>query len=95
MRVISRRALREFWAEHRDAAGPLRSWYGVMKCSRFSNPAQLKAVFGTADFVKDLTVFDIGGNKYRLIAYLDYRAQIVYVKHVLTHAQYDQGKRKK
>lgn len=95
MRVISRRALREFWAAHSDALSPLSNWYSVMKSSRFKTPAELKAVFSSADFVDDLTVFNIGGNKYRLIAFIDYRAQIAYVKHVLTHAQYDQGKWRK
>ena len=46
-------------------------------------------MFGTADFVGDKTVFDIGGNKYRLIAYIHYRAKIVFIKHILTHAEYD------
>jgi mRNA interferase HigB len=48
-------------------------------------------MFGTADFVGDKTVFDIGGNKYRLIAYIHYRAKIVFIKHILTHAEYDKG----
>jgi len=70
-------------------------WANVVKASSWANPAELKAVFGSADFVGDLTVFDIGGNKYRLIAFVDYRRQIVYIKSILTHQQYDLGDWKK
>jgi mRNA interferase HigB len=52
-------------------------------------------VFSSADFVGNLTVFDIGGNKFRLIAFIDYRSKIMYVKHVLTHKQYDESRWKK
>ncbi|MGA2592530.1 MAG: type II toxin-antitoxin system HigB family toxin [Bryobacteraceae bacterium] len=54
-------------------------------------PGALKADFGSADFVGDLTVFNVGGNKYRLIAFVHYRRQIVYIKHILTHEKYDEG----
>jgi mRNA interferase HigB len=63
----------------------------VVQSSSWKNPAGLKATFRAADLVGTQTVFDIGGNNYRLIAFVHYRAQIVYVKRVLTHAEYDKG----
>ena len=92
MRVISKRALREFWTKHRNAAAPLTAWHNTIRGVSCAHPAELKTVFSSADFVGDLTVFDIGGNKFRLITFIDYRSQIVYVKHVLTHGQYDEGR---
>lgn len=96
MRVISKKRIREFAQGNlKSAAEPLIRWASAVKESSWANPAELKAAFGTADFVRDLTVFNIGGNKYRLIAFVDYRRQIVYVKSILTHKQYDQGEWKR
>lgn len=61
----------------------------VIEKNRFGNRAELKTAFNTLDKVDDLTVFDIGGNKYRLIAYIRFEKQIVYIKAVLTHRDYD------
>ncbi len=94
MRLISKRALKAFWEAHPQAVSPLTAWKDAIQQASPQNPAQLRAVFGSVDFVRDLTVFNIGGNKYRLIAGVDYRCQIVYVKHVLTHKKYDEGRRK-
>lgn len=94
VRRISRRALREFWEAHPGARAPLVAWETAIKCAGPRNPAELRAVFGSADFVGNLTVFDIGG-KFRLIAHVEYRGQIVYVKHILTHKRYDEGKWKR
>jgi mRNA interferase HigB len=55
----------------------------------------MRAIFGSVDFVREFSVFNIGGNKFRLIASVDYRCQVVYVKHVLTHKMCDEGKWKK
>ena len=73
------------------AFGPLSHLTNAVRSARWKNPAALKLEFGSADFVGDLTVFNVGGNKFRLIAYVDYRRQIVYIKHILTHQQYDKG----
>ena len=91
MRIVSERQLKEFAHRYPQAKRALDSWRTTVKLSSWDNPAELKAIFGTADFVGDKTVFDLGGNKYRLIAYVHYRAQIVYIKHVLTHREYDKG----
>lgn len=90
--VITRRRLREFAARHRAAAGPLESWYAIVSKTDFASFADIRRAFATADKVGKFTVFDIGGNKYRLIAAIHYNRGKVYIRHVLTHAEYDRGK---
>ena len=91
MRVISRRAIREFAQLWPDALGPLNRWAQIVEASNWPTPAAIRRSVNTADFVGDLVVFDIGGNKYRLIAFVHYRQQAVYIKHILTHREYDKG----
>lgn len=91
MRIVSERRLKVFAQRHSQAKSPLDSWRTTVKLSTWKTKAELKRTFPSADFVGDKTVFNIGGNNYRLIAYVHYRAQIVYVKHVLTHDEYDKG----
>jgi mRNA interferase HigB len=64
-------------------------WHKLMTSNRFENFAQLKTIFSSADLIGDYTVFDIGGNKYQLIAHIRYTSQTVFIKHVLTHEEYD------
>jgi mRNA interferase HigB len=95
MHVITRKRLLELGTIHPDAVTPLDAWYRVMKAGRFTNPPALKETFGTVDLLgQGLAVFDIGGNKYRLIANVRYASETnmgrVWVRHVLTHAEYDQ-----
>jgi mRNA interferase HigB len=92
MRVITRKRLVEFGGVHPDARQPLAEWYLLTSKGRFSGFNELKQTFGSADHVGKFTVFDIGGNKYRLIAAVHYNRGIVYIRHVLTHAEYDLGK---
>jgi mRNA interferase HigB len=91
MKIISNSALRAFAAEHPQADAPLKGWRRVIEKNRFANWSELKALFSSVDRVGDLMVFDIGGNKYRLIAYIRFEKQIVYTKAVLTHQEYDKG----
>jgi mRNA interferase HigB len=93
--VISKRALREFWEAHPAASSPLAGWHNAIKNASPGNPAEMRAIFGSVDFVGEFAVFDIGGNKFRLIASVDYRCRAVYVKHILTHKEYDEDKWKK
>lgn len=92
MHVITRRRLRDFAAEHRDSREPLGVWYKLISTSDFGSFSQLRQIFGSVDKVGKFTVFDIGGNKYRLIAVIHYNRKKVYIRHVLTHAEYDRMK---
>lgn len=84
-------ALRSFASENPQAELPLLGWRRVIERNHFANWAELKAAFNAIDRVGDLVVFDIGGNKYRLIAYIRFDRQIVYIKAVLTHRDYEKG----
>ncbi len=91
MRVISRKAIREFVRTHPDALAPLAHWYEVSRRAAWNTLADVRADFSHADAVGKYTVFNIGGNKYRLIAAIKYKWQVLYIRHVLTHAEYDRG----
>ena len=91
MRIIKRGALVEFWEMHADARPSLESWYRVVRKAAWKSPAELKAVYANADFVGRRTIFNISGNKYRLIARVNYESQRVFVLYILTHPEYDRG----
>jgi len=76
---------------HRQAAEPLNAWYAIMSKTGFGSFADLKRAFRSVDKVGKFTVFDLGGNKYRLIAAIHYNRRKIYIRHVLTHAEYDKG----
>ena len=86
---ISRKRLNEFAEKHPDTRSSLTHWYGLMKRRNFSNFAELRTIFPSADQVGKITVFNIGGNKVRLIAAIHYNRRKLYVRSVLTHAEYD------
>ena len=91
MQIIARRTLKLFWEVHPQAQGPLKVWYGQVAQAEWSGPADVKAQFGgTVDFIGDnRLIFDIGGNKYRLIAHAAYPYKRVLIKFVGTHRDYD------
>ena len=89
MRVISRRALREFWEKHPNAEPSLLIWYQRTSDAEWQNFVEVRQVFPSADLVGNFTVFNIGGNNYRLICFIDYEYQIVFVRSVLIHSEYD------
>ncbi len=90
MRVIAKRTLRRFWEQHPDAQRPLEAWHEETLKARWKNPQQVKQQFGAVSVLKGgRVVFDIGGNKYRLILAMDYGRQACYVKFIGTHRQYD------
>ena len=95
MHVITRKRLNEFAEKHPDAKSSLARWYGVMRKTRFRNFAQLRETFPQTDQVGKLTVFNIGGNKVRLVAAAHYNRNKIYIRHVLTQQEYDVGKWKK
>ena len=92
MHVIIRRRLLEFSEKHSDAGEPLDRWYRIVKHTDFESFADLRKTFPHADQVGRLTVFNIGGNKYRLITYIVYDRKRIYIRDVLTHPEYDKGK---
>jgi mRNA interferase HigB len=79
MRIIKRGALEQFWRKHSDALANLESWYGVVRRANWETPADMKQIYPTADLVGRRTVFNICGNKYRLIARVNYQTQRVFV----------------
>ena len=89
MRVISNKTLLAFSAIHSEAAKPLQLWRKAIQDKAYPNFAALKAVFGSLDKAGEFHVFDIGGKKYRLIADIHFNRQIVFIRHVFTHRQYD------
>lgn len=89
MHIITSARLKEFYEKYPDAEKSLRTWNKLTKLAQWQNFAELRETFGSADQVGKLTVFDIGGNKYRLIAYIDYQTKKVFIRHVLTHTEYD------
>ena len=92
MHIITRKRLNEFSEKHPAARTSLAHWYRVMKTNNFANFVSLRTQYPHADQVGGLTVFNIGGNKARLIAALHYNRRKVYIRAVLTHAEYDAGK---
>ena len=97
MHVIAKPVLVEFWIKHPDAENALQAWYRTMEGEIFADFNDLRATFASADYVEGLTVFNIGGNKYRLIAAIHYNRRKVFIRSLLTHAEYDldQWKRRK
>ena len=91
MRIISNRALRVFASNHPQAESPLQGWRRVIEKNSFSTWAEIKRAFNAVDKVDGLVVFNIGGNKYRLVTRVRFEKQIVYIKAVLTHRDYDKG----
>ena len=97
MRIISIKTLREFWQRRPDAERPLKDWFRTTEAARWRNFLEVRQIFASADTVKaasgnTVTVFDIGGNKFRLIAAIHHNTGTVYALLVLTHREYDAEK---
>lgn len=95
--MISLKPLNEFWHHHPDAEGALRLWYKTAISAEWTNLQDVRRTYSHADGVRTaggdvLTVFNICGNKYRLIARIRYDYQLINVRAVLTHTEYDEGK---
>lgn len=89
MRLISNKPLRDFSFIHPPAIAPLQGWRRVIEKGAFHNFAELKQAFNAVDKVGDLFVFNIAGNNYRLLAAIHFNTQTLYVRSVMTHAEYD------
>ena len=92
MHIISRKKLNEFAERYPESKSALKEWYQRMKTGQFKSIAELRTIFPSADQVGKLTVFNIGGNKIRLIAAIHYNRQKIYIREVLTHAEYNKNK---
>ena len=89
MRIVAEKRIQEFIALESRAADAMWRWVDVVESATWGNLGDLKATFASASFVGDLTVFDVGGNKYRIAGFVHYRKQIVYIKRSGTHEEYD------
>ena len=92
MQVIARGTLRDFWLEpaRQDAEEPLQTWFAIAAKATWSNWGEIKADYPKADWVgNDRVVFDIGGNKYRLVVKMEFAKQRIYIRFIGTHKQYD------
>jgi mRNA interferase HigB len=88
--IIARKTLREFWESHTDARQPLQAWYADVKHAFWKKPSDIKAVYRNASFVaNNRAVFNIKGNKYRIVVVIQYEHSIVYIRFVGTHREYD------
>ena len=95
MHSISKKALRQFWELHPESKNSLSRWFKIVAQSDFSNFNELRNTFPSADKVGELVVFNISGNRYRLIVSIHFNRSKVYIRNVLTHQEYDEGAWKK
>ena len=91
MHIITRKRLLGFSKKHPGCSTALESWYRIVKRTDFNSFAELRQTFPSADIVGNLTAFNIGGNKARLIAAIHYNTHRIYIRHILTHKEYDSG----
>lgn len=92
MHVISGKVLRQFWQEYPDSETALIRWLKIIESVSFQSFEELRSVFPNADLVANLIVFNIGGNKYRLLASIHFNRQKVYIRYILTHSEYDKDR---
>jgi len=95
MRLVGKDILLAFIQKYPEARSSLTAWKQTMEANNFKHFNGLKQTFGTADYVRPYTVFNIAGNKYRLVGVINYQIALVAVERILTHAEYDKGKWRK
>jgi mRNA interferase HigB len=88
VRIISKAAITEFCKTHKEALEALMYWYAIAKRANWQTLSDTREDFRHADLVAPFTVLNIGGNKYRLVTVIKYRWQVIYIRHILTHAEY-------
>ncbi|HRE12845.1 MAG TPA: type II toxin-antitoxin system HigB family toxin [Usitatibacteraceae bacterium] len=90
MRIIALATLRDFWLRHPESETPLRAWHAIASRAQWSSPADVRQAYRTASIVSgNRIVFDIGGNRYRLVVAAHYDRGILFVRFVGSHAEYD------
>ncbi len=90
MRIVSRKAIRDATAKHKEWGASLNAWYKIAKDADWANFADVRNSWRRSDVVDRFVVFDISHNRCRLIATIKYRCRMVYIRHILSHAEYDQ-----
>lgn len=91
MRIIAKRTLRAYWEKHPDARSALQAWHADARCANWSSPADIKSAYRNASIVGgDRVVFNIKGNRHRLVARVVYAYGIVYIRFIGSHSDYDQ-----
>lgn len=91
MHIISRKTLQKFWEIHPNSKPSLIRWFAIIEGSTITTFEELRKTFPSADLVGNLIVFNIAGNNYRLIASVHFNRNKLYIRHILTHAEYDKG----
>lgn len=90
MRIIAIKTLKDFWRKYPDSEEALKAWYAIAKKADWRTPSEVKEMYGNASILQEgRVVFNIAGNKYRLIVWINYPYRVVYVRFVGTHKQYD------
>lgn len=92
MHIISHKKLIDFWSNYPETKEALERFYKIIEKTEFNDFNQLRQIFCSADQVGKCTVFNVGGNKVRVIAAIHYNSHKIYIRHVLTHSEYDQDK---
>ena len=92
MRIISEKRLREFWQKNSEAENAMREWIKTVKLADWNNFSEVRKTFNHSDVFGNCTLFDVGGNKYRIIAKVAYQIKVVFIRFVLTHKEYDEKK---
>ena len=95
MRILGRDVVKAFMERHPNSQSALKSWVQAVEANPFKRLSELKQTFGSADYVRPYTVFNISGNKYRLIALVNYQMGTILVQQILTHSEYDREKWRK
>jgi|SRR6516162_13604 mRNA interferase HigB len=95
MRIVSRKAIREATAKHREWWASLNAWYKIAKQADWKNLAGVRNSWRNSDVVGHFVVFDISHNRCRLMATIKYRWRMVYIRRILSHAEYDEKERQK
>jgi len=90
MHIISLKILKSFWAIQPRAEQPMRNWHTLMEQTKLVDFNHVKTVFSSADYVKPYTIFDVGGNNFRVITVIHYNTGKVFIRWVLTHREYDE-----
>ena len=95
MHIITRKRIHDFVEKYPDSRSSLDTWYRIIKRTEYNSLPELKQHFPSADYVDGFTVFNISGNKYRLIAVIHFNRKKVYIRHILTHEEYDRNQWKR